>query len=157
MVKEFLSQKGVPFKDQDVSRDRAAAQEMIKKTGQVAVPVISIDGENVIGFDRERLEQLLSQQPQQRPSFGASIADASKITSRQGAVVTFGAYVGGVRTGSAAERMGLKQGDIITEMNMQNIAKASDLESIISRLNQGSRISVVFLRGNQTLRAEGIL
>ena len=157
MVKEFLSQRGAVFKEYDVSRDRAAAQELITKTGQTAVPVITINGETIIGFDRARLEQVLSRQPRQRHSFGASIADASKITARQGSVVTFGAYVGKVRAGSVAERMGLKQGDIITELNMQNIAKAGDLESILSRLNPGSRISLVFLRGNKTLKAEGTM
>ena len=157
MVKEFLLQKGAVFKEYDVSQDRAAAQELMKKTGQMAVPVITINGDTIIGFDRARLEQALSRQPRQRPSFGASIADASKITARQGSVITFGAYVGNVRAGSVAERMGLKQGDIITELNMQNVAKASDLESVLSRLNPGSRISLVFLRGNKTLRAEGTM
>jgi glutaredoxin len=157
MVKEFLSQKGAVFKEYDVSQDRAAAQELMKKTGQMAVPVITINGDTIIGFDRARLEQALSRQPRQRPSFGASIADASKITARQGSVITFGAYIGNVRAGSVSERVGLKQGDIITELNMQNIAKASDLESVLSRLNPGSRISLVFLRGNKTLRAEGTM
>jgi len=157
MVKEFLSQKGAIFKEYDVSQDSAAAQDLMRKTGQMAVPVIAINGETIIGFDRARLEQALSQQPRQRPSFGASIADASKITARQGSVITFGAYIGNVRAGSVAERVGLKQGDIITELNLQNVAKASDLESVLSRLNPGSRISMVFLRGNKTLRAEGTM
>ena len=157
MVKEFLSQKGIVFKEYDVSQDNAAAQELMRKTGQMAVPVITINGETIVGFDRARLEQALSQQPRQRPSFGASIADASKITARQGSVITFGAYIGNVRAGSVAERVGLKQGDIITELNLQNVAKASDLESVLSRLNPGSRISMVFLRGNKTLRAEGTM
>ena len=157
MVKEYLSQKGAVFKEYDVSQDRAAAQELMRKTGQMAVPVVTINGETIVGFDRARLEQALSRQPKQRPSFGASIADASKITARQGSVITFGAYIGNVRAGSVAERMGLQQGDIITELNMQNVAKASDLESVLSRLNPGSRISLVFLRGNKTLGAEGTM
>jgi glutaredoxin len=157
MVKEFLSQRGANFKEIDVSQDRAAAQELMRKTGQMAVPVITINGETIIGFDRARLEQALSRQPGQRPSFGASIADASKITGRQGSVITFGAYVGSVKAGSIAERMGLTQGDIVTEVNMQNVAKASDLESVLSGLNTGSRISLVFLRGNKTLSAEGAM
>lgn len=157
MVKEFLSQKGVVFKEYDVSQDRAAAQELMRKTSQMAVPVITINGETIIGFDRTRLEQALSRQPGQHPSFGALIADASKITARQGSVITFGAYIGNVKAGSVAERMGLKSGDIITELNMQNVAKASDLESVLSRLNPGSQIFLVFLRGNKTFRAEGTM
>lgn len=157
MVKEFLSQRGAIFKEYDVSQDRAAAQELMRKTSQMAVPVIIIDGETIIGFDRARLEQALSKQPRQRPSLGASIADASKITAKQGSVITFGAYIGNVRAGSVADRIGLKQGDIITEVNMQNVANAGGLESVLSRLNPESRISLVFLRDNKTLTAEGTM
>jgi len=123
MVKEFLSQKGIGFKEYDVSRDRVAAQELVNRTGQMGVPVTIIDGQTIIGFDRAQLEQVFSQeQGRQRPSFGAAIADASKITARQGAGITLGAYVGKVRPGSLAERVGLAQGDIITEVNVQPIA-----------------------------------
>jgi len=60
-----------------------------------------------------------------------------------------------VRPGSVAERIGLASGDIITELNLQRIANADDLERALSRLAKGSRFSVVFLRGNQTLTREG--
>ena len=89
MVKEFLSQKGIGFKEHDVSRDRAAAQELVDRTGQMGVPVTVIDGQIIIGFDRARLEQALNmEQQRERHSFGAAIADASKITARQGLGIT---------------------------------------------------------------------
>ena len=154
MVKEFLSQKGINFKERDVSRDATAAQEL-RSSGQTGVPVTVIDGQTVIGFDRARLEQVLAQtQAQSRPSFGASIADAGRITARQGSP-TFGAYIGRVRPGSVAEKVGLASNDIITELNLQRIANADDLERALSRLAKGSRFSLVFLRGNQTLTTEG--
>ena len=157
-MKEFLSQKGVGFTEHDVSQDRAAADEMVSRTGQMGVPVTVIDGEAIIGFDRARLEQALSQRAgESRPSFGAAIADASKISAGQGAVVAFGAYVGKVRVGSAAQRVGLAVGDIVVEINMQRVANADDLERALSRLNRGSRISLVFQRGNKTFTAEGTL
>jgi S1-C subfamily serine protease len=156
MVKEFLSQKGIGFKEYDVSRDRVAAQELVNRTGQMGVPVTIIDGQTIIGFDRAQLEQVFSQeQGRQRPPFGAAIADASKITARQGVGITLGAYVGKVRPGSLAERVGLAQGDIITEVNVQPIANADSLEHALSKLNKGSRISLVFLRDNKTFRTEG--
>lgn len=154
MVKEYLSQRGVAFEERDVARNPSAAQEMIAKTGQRGVPVTIIDGQVVIGFDREGLEQLLSQQ---KPSFGASIADASKITAKMGAGITMGAYVGRVSAGSAAEETGLMPGDIIIELNMQHITNADDLARALAKLNEGSRFSLVFLRGNQELSAEGAL
>ena len=55
MVKEFLSQKGISFREVDVSRDPAAAQELLNKTGRSAVPVTVINGQTIVGFDRIRL------------------------------------------------------------------------------------------------------
>jgi len=60
-AKEYLSQKGIPFVDHNVAQDRDAAKEMIQKSGQMGVPVITIDGEVVIGFNQTQLDKLLSQ------------------------------------------------------------------------------------------------
>ena len=156
MVKEFLSQKGLSFEERDVSRNQSYAQELVQNTRQMGVPVTIIDGQTVIGFDRARLEQILAQrQAPKRPPFGASIADASTITARQGLGTTLGAYVGKVRPGSVAERAGLLPGDIVTEINIKRIANASDLEQALSSLSEGSRFSLVFLRGNKTMTTEG--
>jgi len=158
MVKDFLSQRGISFEERDVSRNPSYAEELVRSTGQMGVPVTIIDGEVVVGFDRGRLEQLTTQrQTRRRPLFGASIADGSKITARHGSGAMLGAYVGGVRPGSVAERIGLAPGDIISELNMKHIANADDLEGALSKLSSGSRFSVVFLRGNKTMGAEGIL
>ena len=58
-VKAFLKEKGVEFENVDVSASKEVAEEMVKKTGQMGVPVIDIDGEIVVGFDREKLSSLL--------------------------------------------------------------------------------------------------
>jgi glutaredoxin 3 len=60
MAKEFLSQKGYKFSDFDVTKDRAALDEMVKISGARSVPVISACNEVMVGFDRTRLEQMLS-------------------------------------------------------------------------------------------------
>jgi glutaredoxin 3 len=157
MVKQFLSQRGISFEERDVSRNSSYAQELVSNTGQMGVPVTIIDGEVVVGFDRGRLEQLTTQtQTRQRPSFGASIADASKITAKQSPAIILGAYVGSVRPGSVAERAGLAPGDIVTEVNMRHIANADDLEDALSNLSSGSRFSLVFLRGSKTITTEGV-
>lgn len=157
MVKDFLSQRGISFEERDVSRNPSYAQELVNSTGQMGVPVTIIAGQVVVGFDRSRLEQLTAQaRTRQRPSFGAAIADASRITAKQGAAVILGAYVGGVRPGSVAERAGLAPGDIIIELNMRHIANADDLEDALSNLSSGSRFSLVFLRGNRTMTTEGV-
>ncbi|OIO48135.1 MAG: NrdH-redoxin [Parcubacteria group bacterium CG1_02_40_82] len=58
-LKAFLKEKGVEFQDIDVSQDEKALNEMIDKSGQMGVPVSDIDGQIVIGFDREKICQLL--------------------------------------------------------------------------------------------------
>jgi len=59
-VKEFLSQKGVDFTERDITVDDLAIAEL-EELGYMTTPVTVIDGEVVIGFDRERLEHLLGQ------------------------------------------------------------------------------------------------
>jgi len=58
-VKDFLSSHNISFEDIDVSVDEKAAQEMIKKSGQMGVPVIEIDDKIVIGFNKPALEEIL--------------------------------------------------------------------------------------------------
>jgi len=58
-VKEHLRSNGIPFEEVDVAADMERAREMVEKSGQYGVPVIEIDGEIVIGFDRARIDALL--------------------------------------------------------------------------------------------------
>lgn len=60
-VKEYLSRKGISYTDIDVAQDREKAKEMIQKSGQMGVPVITIDNEVVVGFNQTLLDKLLSQ------------------------------------------------------------------------------------------------
>lgn len=62
-VKHYLKTKDVRFGEIDVSHDPDALQEMVNLTDGVrTVPVVAVDGEAVVGFDRDRLEQLLGAQ-----------------------------------------------------------------------------------------------
>jgi glutaredoxin 3 len=58
-AKKYFRQKGVRFRDVDVSRDAAAARDMQRRSGQMGVPVIDIGGRIVVGFDRPKIDQLL--------------------------------------------------------------------------------------------------
>ena len=58
-VKAYLRQQRVPFREVDVSRDPAAARDLVRRTGQMGVPVVEIGGKPVIGFDRVRIDRLL--------------------------------------------------------------------------------------------------
>ncbi|MFH1460890.1 MAG: glutaredoxin domain-containing protein, partial [Patescibacteria group bacterium] len=59
-LKAYLDEKGFKYEDIDVAENKEAAQEMIDKSGQMGVPVSDIGGEIIIGFDKEKINQLLN-------------------------------------------------------------------------------------------------
>ena len=59
-LKEFLKRHNIEFEDIDVSKDQKALKEMVEKSGQMGVPVVEIDGEIVIGFDKEKICKILN-------------------------------------------------------------------------------------------------
>ena len=59
MAKDFFTEKGVPFTNYDVAADAGKRAEMIELTGQLGVPVIVINDQVMVGFDREKLADKL--------------------------------------------------------------------------------------------------
>lgn len=59
MAKDFFTEHKIEFTDLNVAEDEKAREEMIDKTKQMGVPVIDIDGEIIIGFDKPKISQLL--------------------------------------------------------------------------------------------------
>ena len=59
MAKEYFKSKGLEYQEYDVVSDEKKRDEMVAKTGQMGVPVIDIDGEIVIGFNRPKINELL--------------------------------------------------------------------------------------------------
>jgi glutaredoxin-like YruB-family protein len=59
MTKKYFRDKGIKFKEVDVSRDAAAARDMVKRSGQMGVPVVDIGGKIVVGFDRPKINKYL--------------------------------------------------------------------------------------------------
>ncbi len=55
----YLKSVGVEYEEKDVSVDIEAAREMVKISGQMGVPVVTIDGNVIIGFDKPKIDQLL--------------------------------------------------------------------------------------------------
>jgi glutaredoxin-like YruB-family protein len=58
-AKEFLKKHNVSFKDYDVSTDEKAREEMIKKSDQIGVPVLDINGTIIVGFDVDKIKEAL--------------------------------------------------------------------------------------------------
>lgn len=58
-VKEYLSQKGISFKELNVAENEEAREQMFEKTGRMAVPVLDVDGTIVLGFDKSKIDNIL--------------------------------------------------------------------------------------------------
>jgi len=59
MAKDYLKSKGVEVEEIDVGADRAKAMEMVEKSGQMGVPVIEIDGNIIVGFNKPAIDEAL--------------------------------------------------------------------------------------------------
>ncbi len=59
-AKQYLDKMGVKYTEKDVDQDQAYAQESIQKSGQMGIPVLDINGEIIVGFDRPRIDAALA-------------------------------------------------------------------------------------------------
>jgi len=59
MAKQFFERNKVEYEEIDVSTNQEAANEMIEKSGQMAVPVIEIDGKIIVGFNPAAIKEAL--------------------------------------------------------------------------------------------------
>lgn len=60
LAKEFFKRNNVAFTEVNVGADREAARAMVQRTGQMGVPVIDVGTETIIGFNEEKLRELLN-------------------------------------------------------------------------------------------------
>lgn len=144
-VKQYLQTRGISFDDRDVSRDAAAAEEMVRLSGQRGVPVILIGDQVVVGFDRARLDAILSSVAPSR-GLGVAVADAADMASRGKTDLTSGAYVGRVKAGSVAEQAGLRVGDVIVSLAGHPVHSAASLETLVARLPKGRAVQAEYVR-----------
>jgi glutaredoxin 3 len=151
-LKAYLRQRGVPFTEHDVSRDPRAAAEMVRLSGQQGVPVTSIDGQVVVGFNRPAIDQLLARQAVSRPRLGVAIAEAARIATKKGLSLPPGAYVGRVNGSSPAERAGLRTGDVIVELAAQAVRSDEDVHRIMANVRPGQAIDLALWRNGQRIK-----
>ncbi len=59
MAKDFFATNNVKFSDYNVATDLEKRKEMVEKSGQMGVPVITVGDELIVGFDEDRLRELL--------------------------------------------------------------------------------------------------
>ena len=58
-LKGYLQKNNISFEEIDVSKDEKELQKMIKMSGQMGVPVMEIDDQVVVGFDKEKIDKFL--------------------------------------------------------------------------------------------------
>lgn len=132
--------------EKNVAANRQAAMEMVRVSGQQGVPVITVDGQVVVGFDQPRLRKLLKRSGQAKPMLGASIADAASQARKRSGIPSTGAYIGQVRPGSPAARAGLRPGDVIQAVGGQPVERAADVHRLIPQMPKGHDVSLVYVR-----------
>jgi glutaredoxin-like YruB-family protein len=59
VAKDWFRANRVPFTEYDVSADQRRAEEMVRKSGQMGVPVIDVNGKVIVGFNRPAIEGAL--------------------------------------------------------------------------------------------------
>lgn len=74
MARAYLGGKGIKFTEYNVAEDKEKAQEMVNKSGQMAVPVIEINGRIMVGFDRGAVDAALAKpKPPKRDEFMSNL------------------------------------------------------------------------------------
>jgi S1-C subfamily serine protease len=127
---------------------------MVNLTGQMGVPVIVINGEAIVGFDRARIQELVSANGSKHVHFGLKIADAMNTAQQMGVTPVPGAIIGEVSTGLSGEKAGLKPADIITEINGTKIGGVADMEKALAGLKSGDIVTILFLRAGEKRKSE---
>lgn len=153
---DFLRSRNVPFMEIDVSRDRNAAMEMVRRSGQQGVPVTVAGDDVILGFDQARLGRLAERlaAPKRKP-LGILAADAAEYLARHPDLSTnvpegtHGVYVGKIRPETVAESSGLQAGDIITGLAGKKIRTMLQLDQLVDTLKAGESSTVRYLRNGE--------
>ncbi len=152
-TKEYLTSRNVPFVVKDVSNDYGAAMEMVRRSGQQGVPVITTEDEVIVGFDQARLARIADKfSGPKRPPLGVLGANAEAYLQQHpeaaanAPVGAKGVYVGQVRPNSVAEKSGLKPGDIIAGLAGKRVRDMAMLDQMIETLKAGDGVDIRVLR-----------
>lgn len=61
MAMDYLKEKGVDFIEKDISADQEALRYVLEKVGQAVTPIIQIGDQNIVGFDRPKIDEALEE------------------------------------------------------------------------------------------------
>jgi len=150
-AKELLRQKGVPFQERNLEYDSAAAEEVVRRSGQMGVPVIVAGDEVIGGFHRARMERLASR----FASSPGSASSASPPRPKIGLRIKDGpggAEIVAVHPGMPGDRAGLHAGDVVVEIYGRPVPSAAELETALASLTPGQAVALEVRRSNSPVR-----
>jgi len=88
----------------------------------------------------------------QRGYLGVTIRDVTgNFAKEKGLDVTEGVYIDSVQSESAAEKAGIKEGDVVTAINGKEVTKASELQELVARQRPGDRVDIKIRRDGKTI------
>lgn len=67
MAAEYFKEKGIAFTEKDISEDREALDFVLTKVGQAVTPIITVNDDVIVGFDRPKIEEALAKNPSATP------------------------------------------------------------------------------------------
>jgi serine protease Do len=111
-----------------------------------------------VSLVKKIMDDLLEFGQVQRGLLGVQIADVTAdLADREKLKVVQGVFVQSVNNGSAAEKSGIKAGDVITAINGHSVAGVSELQEWVARNRPGQLISVTYLRGGESHKVTAVL
>ena len=138
----------------DVARDYAAAMEMIRRSGQQGVPVVTTPDEVVLGFDQVKLGRIAEKYgPPKRPPLGLLAAESESYFKKHPEVAAnypsdaTGVIVGELRPESVAEKSGLKPLDMIVAAAGKRCPNLGALDKLVETLKAGDAMTLRVYRG----------
>jgi serine protease Do len=135
--------------------------ELIGINTAIATPTGSFAGYSFavpVQLVKKVMDDLLKHGHVQRALLGVTILDINDAMAKEKGIKEYsGVYVEGVNPGSAADKGGIKAGDVITRINGVIINSASELQENVGRFRPGDKIKVVYLRKGEPHEVEVIL
>ena len=58
-AKDFFRKNNFRFTEYDIARDQRRADEMVRKSGQMGVPVLDVHGRIIVGFNKPAIQSAL--------------------------------------------------------------------------------------------------
>jgi Do/DeqQ family serine protease len=135
--------------------------ELIGINTAIATPTGSFAGYSFavpVTLVKKVMEDLYKYGYVQRALLGVTILDlTTEIAKEKGIKQVRGVYIASVNEGSAAEKAGLKQGDVITAINGNPVFSASELQEQVARYRPGDKIKVTYVRDGKTQEVDAVL